>query len=136
MTGARNMQIQWRHKDEWKHEGADFSVVVSRHTRGRSEDEVEYCWCIYAYIYPKHRLFERFKPDGSMWEQPSPDVHSYVSFFKVHRKEDGGILSFQLGWDYQHDGDWHFSQMATKRDAGSVFYDAEALIGELSGADE
>lgn len=115
----------------WRHEGQHFRVEVSRHEAGQLCGEPQQIWCIYAYIYPKHRSFERYTPDGDMWDQPAPDVHSYVSLFKTHRKPDGEITSFQIGWDYNHDRDDYYTQLKTKGDAGSVFYDAEKLIEHL-----
>lgn len=119
----------WQHKDEWKREGDNHSVVISRHFRPYTG---EHRWCVYLYIYPGHPRFEQFKPDSDMWSQPHYDCHSYVSLFRTHRRDDGSIGSFQLGWDYAHDGDDHFSQCATADDAGSVFWDANKLFEDAS----
>ena len=118
---------QWRHKEEWKREGNDFCVVVSRHM---SQDKTEHRWAVYLYVYPGHADFERFNPEGDMWSQPHFDCHSCVSLFNVHRRKDGSIGSFQLGWDYNHDGDWQFNEMATPSDASSIFWDANQLFDQ------
>lgn len=126
----------WRHSDEWKREGKGFLVAVKRHSRpefNRDYSEVigeQHCWCVYLYVYPKHPDFARFDPDGDMWSQPPYECHSYVSLFHAHRDEKGVITSFQLGWDYQHDGDSYFSELATASAASSVFYDASRLFDE------
>ena len=117
----------WKHKDEWKREGSKHSVVVSRHTNHAGD---EHRWCVYLYIYPGHPRFSQFNPDRGMWDQPSYECHSYVSLFKTHRRGNGDIGSFQLGWDYSHDGDHRFTEYATADDASSVFWDANKLFDE------
>ena len=119
----------WKHKDEYKKEGDKCAVVVSRHT---GYDDAEHRWCVYLYIYPGHPRFDQFNPDGDMWSQPHYDCHSYVSLFKVHRRDSGEVGSYQLGWDYNHDGDHRFSEYATADQAGSVFWDAERLFEEAN----
>lgn len=114
-------------KDEWKREGKGFCVVVSRHT-ARSLDEFDANrWCVYLYVYPRHPAFGLFRPLGDMWSQPHFTCHSYVSLFKSHRDERGEIFSFQLGWDYSHDGD-NYGWCATADDASSIFWDANKLF--------
>lgn len=113
----------WRHADKWRRDGGSFLVEVSRHSVG-----TENRWCVYLYVYPKHPDFARFNPAGGMWDQPSYDCHSYVSYFRAHRNNEGEISSFQLGWDYQHDGDSDYAELATEDDAGSVFWDASQLF--------
>ena len=126
----------WQHSDKWKRSGDNFMVEVSRHSRPEfSSDYSEVigennCWCVYLYVYPKHPDFSRFDPAGDMWSQPVYECHSYVSLFRAHRDSDGKITSFQLGWDYQHDGDSHFSECGTASEAGSVFYDASRLFDD------
>ncbi|WP_275628979.1 hypothetical protein [Pseudomonas sp. 273] len=123
-----NME-NWRHKDEWKREGKGFCVVVSRHLSGITNENR---WCVYLYIYQDHPSFQHFKPESDMFEQPSFVCHSYVSLFRVHRRDDGSIGSFQLGWDYSHDGDYRFSEYATPSEASEVFWDANRLFEEAS----
>lgn len=119
----------WRHKDEWKREGKSHAVVISRHTAGLHNENR---WCVYLYIYPEHPRFQNFNPEGTMWDQPGFVCHSYVSYFRVHKKDDGSIGSFQLGWDYNHDGDSRFAEYATPSDASEVFWDANRLFEEAS----
>jgi hypothetical protein len=128
----------WTHKDEWKKPGKGFCVQVSRHEDPLREEpacfdsEGPHRWAVYAYVYPKHPSFGSFKVDGNMWEQPSLPGHSYPSYFKVHRDNEGVICSFQIGFDYHHDGDWRFTQHATREDAYEVFADAGELFDYLS----
>lgn len=111
-------------------------VEVSRHSRpefNRDYSKVigeNHCWCVYLYVYPGHPDFSRFNTDGDMWSQPFYECHSYVSLFHTHRGNDGEITSFQLGWDYQHDGDSEFAEYGTASSAYRVFYDASHLFDE------
>lgn len=114
-------------KEEWKREGKDFCVVVSRHTARSTDENDNNRWCVYLYVYPRHPSFDLFNPLSDMWSQPHFTCHSYVSFFKVHRDERGDVGSFQLGWDYNHDGD-NFGWCSTADDASSVFWDANRLF--------
>lgn len=119
----------WKHKDEWNREGSKHSVVVSRHTNHAGD---EHRWCVYLYIYPGHPRFDQFNAGGDMWSQPHFECHSYVSLFRVHRRDSGDIGSYQLGWDYNHDGDHRFTEYATADDASSVFWDANKLFDEAA----
>jgi hypothetical protein len=131
----------WKHKDEWKREGRNFVVVVSRHSEAVMYEGSGYDaegpnrWCVYGYVYPKHPDFTSFDPNAPMYEQPTPPMHGGCSFFKPHYKADGTIASFQFGCDYHHLGDWSFTQMETKEDAYEVFADAEALFEQLKARD-
>jgi len=123
---AHEPAIQWRHKDEWKHSDKTFCVVVSRHTEGGDDPNR---WCVYLHIWNNHKSFENFNPDGNMWDQPNFECHSYVSYFKVNRDQAGKIVSYTLGWDYAHDGDF-FGGYSTKDEAWEVFMDAKKLVHE------
>jgi len=115
----------WKPKLEWKKEGNNFSVVVSKHM-SYSGDNI---WCIYLYVYPSHPAFSKFNKDGTMWDQPHFDCHSYVSYFQPHiRYKTGEVASYQLGWDYNHDGDSWYTSIESAEDAGSIFFDAEQLF--------
>ncbi|TAA20332.1 hypothetical protein [Pseudoxanthomonas winnipegensis] len=122
----------WKHKDKWSLESRSFTIEVSRHAVVGLDAQPENIWCVYAYVYPKHPLFARFNPAGGMWEQPSLPGHSCVSYFRAHKNEQDAITSYQIGWDYNHDGDWRFTQMASKADAYEVFRDAEELFEHLA----
>lgn len=123
-----NVTNGWLHKDEWKREGKEFCVVVSRHT-ANTPDEDKHRWCVYLYVYKRHPAFALFKPDRGMFDQPHFNCHSYVSLFRVHRNDKGEIGSFQLGWDYNHDGD-NFGWRETPDDAAPVFWDAQQLFDQ------
>jgi hypothetical protein len=116
----------WRHKDEWSRRHESFMVVVSRHSSSGDDN----LWCVYIYIYPKHPDFARFDASGSTFDNALFDCHSYCSFYKAHRKEDGEICSHQIGWDYNHAGDHRYTQYATASAASVVFYDASQLFDD------
>ena len=121
----------WKHKDEWKREGKNHAVVVSRHS---NYDGTEHRWCVYLYVYPKHKAFSLMSADNR--SEYGFSCHSYLSLFRAHVNEKGAIGSFQLGWDYSHDGDSRYNEMATKDDAGSVFWDADRLFDEACERDK
>lgn len=115
----------WKPKLEWKKDGKGFTVTVTKHLNYADEN----CWCVYLYVYPSHPSFEKFNKLGTMWGQPPFDCHSYVSYFQAHiRQSDGEVCSYQLGWDYNHDGDSYYLNIDRVEDAGSIFYDAERLF--------
>lgn len=126
----------WLKKDVWKRQGKDFLVEVSRHTEPPSSInhwDGENRWCVYAYIYPKHRLFDRF--DGESMLQDAAcclPLHRGPSYLRAHRGSDGQICSYQVGADYHHHGDDRFTHYDSDKDAYQVFVDADALFEHLS----
>lgn len=122
----------WNHKDEWRRNGRGFMVSVSRHHVDSGDDANR--WCVYAYVYPKHRIFETLDKSndaGILASCCGLSCHSYVSLYKVHRSESGDVMSVQIGWDYNHDGDDRFFRYATPDGASSVFWDAGQLFTQL-----
>lgn len=120
----------FRFKREWKLEGKHFNLVVSCHEEEVDEpvcwdSEGPYRWCIYVYVYPKHKLFGEFNPDAGMWQQPGPNFHSGCTFFRPHYEKDGTITSFQIGCDYNHLWDTRhtreFMNNTVFRDAREIF---------------
>ena len=127
---------EWKHKDEWRKNGKGFCVVVSRHEvtldmSGSSPDKGIHRWCIYAYIYPTHPHFKLFDVEKGMFEQPDYRMHWGLSFFHAHRNDKSEICSIQIGCDYDHLHDDHYTTLATKEAAVSVFNDADDLYAQL-----
>lgn len=125
------MQIDWRHKDIWTYRSASFCVEISRHSEKTLDGTPEQHWCIYAYVWNTHPAYKLFNKDEGPFSQPSFEVHSYPSYYRAHIGKDGEITAHQLGWDYNHDGDWAYSFMNNKDQAGSVFADVQGLIKQL-----
>lgn len=126
--------MTWRHKEEWTRRGTDCLVVVSRHEEAVSEydrDRGPHRWCVYAYVYPKHPLFERIATrtifDSALDGLP---LHAGCSYNRWH-ESDGAVTSKQIGADYSHLYDEHFTHMRTKEQAVTVFGDADALFDAL-----
>ena len=118
--------------------GKDFMVQISRHGEpvmlsGCFDDLGEHCWCIYAYIYPKHPKFAEFK-GTDMWQEAtsSMPLHAGCSFFRYHYDDNGKVTSAQVGCDYNHLGDDYYTRLATREEARGVFRDAEDLFELLS----
>jgi hypothetical protein len=123
----------WTHKDEWKRQGDTFCIVISRH-EGTPIDFTEgiHRWAIYAYIYPKHPLFKEF--DGEKMFQHATSIlplHWGCSFLRVHNNGKE-ITSYQVGCDYHHLHDSHYTHYRTKDDASEVFFDADELFDFLT----
>lgn len=126
---------KWRHKDVWSLDGQDFMIQVSRHSvesYREYDDTGPHRWCVYAYIYPKHRLFSTF--DGpAMWQDAATalPLHCGPSLLRWHYGDDGKPTSVQVGADYNHLHDDRFTNLATREEAGVVFRDAEELHAHL-----
>ena len=121
----------WSHKDLWRRGGNGFCVEVSRHNVASiSEgDRGTNRWCVYAYIYPDHPRFLRFSGDR-LHQDASVELplHGGASLLTYHTNSKGAITSVQVGADYNHLGDSHFTRCETVSEAMSVFMDAHDLF--------
>lgn len=130
----------WSKKDLWTRRHNHFTVEVSRHTVepvasifGPDETKGSNRWAVYAYIYPTHPRFAFFA--GPKMFQAATEglpLHLGPSFLKVHRGEDGNITCYQVGADYNHDGDTHFTLAKDEAEASEVFWDATRLYDFLA----
>lgn len=111
-------------------------IQVSRHEVPMPETVQvrlgDHRWCVYAYIYPKHLLFKEFE-GPSMFQDAANKLplHCGASFLKYHRSEEG-VTSVQVGADYSHLHDDHFTYYATMEEASEVFRDAHELANFLT----
>lgn len=128
----------YRHKDEWKRQGRDFLIVVSRHSVDVAEYEGPHRWCVYAYVYPKHPHFARFDGTEKMWQDAASalPLHGGPSFCRKHMNAAGEVTSYQVGADYNHLRDDQYTHFATAEEACSVFVDANNLFDWLTRAGE
>lgn len=134
----------WDHKSEWRKRGNNFMVTISRHDVKPSElrdaDEGLHRWAVYAYIYPKHRLFDSFIPDGEMWQAATSalPLHAAPSLFITHRAGDNKdeVSAFQIGADYSHLYDDEYYRMDDSTFPNSVTHDAEQLFMHLQEASD
>jgi len=114
-------------------------IVVSRHFVERSEiewDKGTNRWATYAYLYPKHDLFKTFTVDGGMFQDAARALPLYKgpSYFVAHRDNNGEneLTSFQIGCDYDHLHDDHYSHHGDDDPPADVFENAEKLFQHLS----
>ena len=127
---------KWDHKDEWHRRGDKFLVVVKHHIVVPSivgALEGPHRWTVYAYIYPNHRLFDKF--DGPKMFQDATlglPFHGGCSFLQWHFDGNGNPTSVQVGADYNHLHDDHFCDYETADDARQVFVDADSLFDHLA----
>jgi len=137
---------EWNRKDTWKRMGKNFLVKIDRHNVEIPSD-LPMCfdseggnrWCVYAYIYPKHPLFSKIEPDGGMFQDSTSNLplHCGASYFEPHyylnhESKKVELTSFQIGADYNHLHDTHYTRMETREEAYQVFADAEELFDYLS----
>lgn len=139
--------MEWKHKDVWKlTDNKSFTVEVTRHEEKRSDAECYDSdggqrWCVYAYLYPNHPHFAKFDDTDRMWQNASCAMpfHGGPSYLRRHmRMKDGKpeVCSIQVGADYNHDGDWSYTQECTPEEARGVFRDAKELVEWLQNPRE
>lgn len=123
----------WNRKEEWRKNGKDFLIVVSRHeVKLFDAYEGPHRWAVYAYIYPAHPHFAKFEGKDMYQDAADLGFHGGCTFFCYHRGDAGEVNSVQCGGDYNHLHDDRFTRMATKEDAYSVFRDADDLFEKLT----
>jgi len=126
----------WSYVEEWYKRGVDFQVRVKRWSlpvSAHSRSKGRQFWNVYAFIYPKHRLWDSF--EGTDMFQPAASalpLHCGPSFLQYNIGRAGKVESLQVGSDYNHLGDERFSHYKTREDAWEVFQDAEELFAYLS----
>jgi hypothetical protein len=120
----------WNKKTLWTKRSENFAVQVSQHTAPPLDPmDGENRWCVYAYIYPKHPHFAAFSGD-SLFQDATDCMpfHGGCSYLRTHLDSDGAVASRQVGADYNHFRDGHYTHMSTKEEAASVFADADELF--------
>lgn len=125
----------WR--EEWRREGESFLVTVKHHTEpidAHRPEKGPHRWAVYAYVYPPHPRFSTLRDgmgifDDALFDWP---LHCGCSRIQVYRVNGTEITSFEIGADYAHSGDDHFTFYNTPDLASSVFFDADRLFDFLS----
>jgi hypothetical protein len=123
----------WKRKDVWKKCSRHFTVEVTRHTEDVRDGDGPNRWCVYAYIYPTHPRFGHFSGD-SMYQSAACalPLHGGPSLLTWHVSKDGKVGSVQVGADYHHIHDTDYTFYDNAEQAGSVFFDANALYEFLA----
>lgn len=128
---------EWDKKTLWIKRGKNFAVEVSRHN-GPALDPSDGVnrWCVYAYIYPKHPHFAAFSGDRLFQDATNcMPLHGDCSYLRYHLNSDGTYASIQVGADYSHFNDGHYTHMNDEKEAASVFADADELFTWLETRD-
>lgn len=123
---------KWEHKDTWKSHGKNFLVEVVRWQS--PEYDIDYSevisyknhWNVYAYIYPKHPLFDKLDKTHTQWfRQPIDNLHFHrgCSYMQWYIDQTGEYTAVQLGAGNGH--------IATKDEAWWMFRDAKLLYNQL-----
>lgn len=130
------MHTKYEKKDEWWRRGKNILIQVKRSdvTPYAVEDGGQR-WCIYAFIYPGHPYFTEFAAEDGNMMQPAAAAmpcHSYASFFRVHSEHQSGkVVSYQVGWDFNHLHDERFTHFTSPGEASEVFSCADSLYDWL-----
>lgn len=140
----QHVSIGWNRKETWRKWGDGFMVEISRHEEPVHDDSSMYGgegphrWCVYAYVYPKHPHFADFDGTEAMWQAAATALpfHGGPSFCRKHLNAAGEVTSYQVGGDYNHLHDTHFTQYATPAQASDVFEDAQTLFNVLKTRSE
>jgi hypothetical protein len=133
--------MDWKHSDCWRvTDNRSFTVEV-KHWEVKLLEPDSGCydrdggqrWAVYAYLYPAHPHFKNFDETDRMWQDAACAMpfHCGPSYLRRHvvvRDGKPETVSIQVGADYNHDGDWPYTQDRTQDDAIDVFDDAEELV--------
>jgi len=127
-------------KQEWKHKGNNFLVEVARwtDTSDRAAKNLlleelkdiipDNHWNVYAYIFPKHPLFEKIINDNLYNYGLDLPLHWGASYHSWDYDSKGKVVFKKIGSDYQHLNDERFGKYVTADDAWEIFKDADELI--------
>jgi hypothetical protein len=117
-----------RHADEWTIRGLNYCIVVRRHKVEPSGGDGPHRWCVYAYVYPMHRMFAAMHQHSRTGLEPyaSMPLHGGCTLRRVHMGTFA-VESIQVGADYNHLHDTAYTWMETREDAAPVFRDAFKL---------
>lgn len=122
-------------KTLWTHKGDNFTVEICvwRNPEQVIPDEVSdivpvYHWNVYAYIFPKHPMFDQITKDDLFDYGVDIPLHWGASYHKWTYDKNNAVSCKQIGCDYQHLHDDRFGRYSTREEAWEVFRDAENLI--------
>ena len=130
---SETKKINWRHKDEWITDGTGFAVSVCRNEGYPFSDRGPNVWTVYAYLYSSHPLTKTFDDTDDISQDAADkmDFHCGCTCLRRYFKPNGELASIQVGCDYNHLYDGHYTHMGSKDEAASVFADAEHLFNRL-----
>lgn len=117
-------------KTIWGKGGGSFYVEVTRTKDFFSssifgEDTGKNLWCVYCGIEENHSLFSEII-EGGHYNSLNDLLHGGCTFYELHTSNREKIK--KIGCDYSHSYDSDYMMMETKKDARSIFHDAERLF--------
>lgn len=120
-------------KEEWFIRGNNFTVSITHVLRkGYPAEGIEptHCWCLYATIFPKHKLFEKACEnkndyDTDLGDKLYGDFHCGCTYYNKQKDY------VKIGCDYQHIYDKYYEQCSDLPD--EILKDAEDLFNYLRG---
>jgi hypothetical protein len=134
----------WNKVDTWRKNSADgsFTVEVTRFpVRPLPVRPLDFSWGsngwqVHAYISDRHPHFAALSKalDADLGQGTgNMPLHCGCTFRDYHRRyKSEEIGCVEIGADYRHLHDDHFSHYETPEQAGEVFMDAEALFAWLA----
>jgi len=97
-----------RHSETWQEKGENFTVEI-KHWKCPSfdirtdEKFIADRWNVYAYIFPKHPVFDEISTDHLFLDHHITDMfHWGLSYHQWNYDKDGKVYSKKLGSDYDH----------------------------------
>jgi hypothetical protein len=131
-------EIKWEPKREWWLKGKDFMVQVKHHTT-LDDDRVKNLWNVYVFVYPKHPHFKDFI-GVNMWQDACTilPMHAGPTYYRPHFDEKHEVTAHQVGCDYDHLHDDHFTRYLPDEHYpnGEVFQDALQLFEWMKNKSE
>ncbi len=124
-------------KQSWKHSGKNFEVEICHWVLNNVELELsdyvqENRWNVYAYIYPKHPLFNEIVRESIFDYGINLPLHCFASCHYWIYDAKGTVVCKKIGSDYSHLHDDCFGKYKNKEEAWRVFKDADVLTAHLS----
>lgn len=99
--------MNWN-SEKWQQKGENFTVEI-KHWKSPGididthEKTIDDRWNVYAYIFPKHPIFDEIKNDDLFLQHEIEELfHWGLSYHKWNYDADGAVYSKTLGSDYQH----------------------------------
>lgn len=123
----------WDRSENWRKRRQAFAVEVKHWQTIETSFFGRHRWAIYAYLYKTHPRFGRFEGD-SLWQPATDDLplHGGCTYLHYHGSKRAEVDCVEVGADYMHLGDEHFTEFSTSEEAGQVFREAQALFDLLA----
>lgn len=111
-----------------------FAIEISHHTLEGAQPHEANGWCLYAFIYQDHPLFDQIESESEYFSSCLNDVpfHGGCTFVKFHQtwKKDGTIGSKQIGCDYSHYRDDYYMSVDVEEEPPHFMLNGAKILAE------